>query len=112
MIWVQMIYNDFKYETGFHEPTMISNTTSNGFTNQHNWCNFLSTVQGFLEPTQLMQFTYSTTTSISELSNCSEKQRFVSSMLNKPIALSAILISNVREFHSPYKSNSRFASYI
>ena len=58
MIWVQMIYNEFKYETGFHEPTMISNTTSNGFTNQHNWCNFLST------------------NTTSELSNHSEQQRF------------------------------------
>ena len=36
MIGVQMIYNDFNYETGFPEPTMISNTTSNGFSNQHN----------------------------------------------------------------------------
>ena len=30
MIGVQMIYNDFNYETGFPEPTMILNTTSNG----------------------------------------------------------------------------------
>ena len=35
MIWVQMIYNGFKYEKGFPEPTMIANTTSNGIQRQN-----------------------------------------------------------------------------
>ena len=41
MIGVQMTYNDFNYETGFPEPTMILNTISNGLR------------QWFLKPTQL-----------------------------------------------------------
>ena len=41
MIGVQMIYNDFDYETGFPEPTMISKQQA--MVSQTNTTNFLST---------------------------------------------------------------------
>ena len=94
MIGVQMIYNDFNYGTGFREPTMISNLTSNGIQLQ-NSAIILNNDGSRVSKTNTTNAIYLITPSTSEIGNSSEQQWFVSSMLNRPIALSAIQISNL-----------------